>query len=73
MDPGSGDIPMSKKYLFVGVVCIAIALLCIAALATAHEFSVYAIGVSEGALLDYKQAGLDDEDTMIAIGLGWQS
>ena len=26
---------MSKKYLFVGVVCIAIALLCIAALATA--------------------------------------
>ena len=26
----------------------------------------------EAALLDYKQAGLDDEDTMIAIGLGWQ-
>ena len=43
---------LSKKYLFVGVVCIAIALLCIAALATAHEFSVYAIGVSEGAGYD---------------------
>lgn len=34
---------LSKKYLFVGIVCIAIALFCIAALAIAHEFSLYAL------------------------------
>lgn len=43
---------MSKKYLIAGLVCIAIALFCIVALATASETTVSAIVVSEGAGYD---------------------
>lgn len=51
---------MNKGFLWLGLTCIAIALFCIAALATASETTISAIVVSEGAGYD-AGAGLQAE------------